>query len=329
MIRSLVTPGTGADPTSVQRNLTPENLEAALNAEKILWLDLVDPTPNEIQWLQSLLKLHPTVVSDLQREDRRPTLVVYPAYIFLSLFQPQVSVGQVKGDEIHCLMGQNYLITVRKASSTTVENVYNRTAQNDETWQRGATYFLYQVLQAIIDSYYPLLDRISTQLFDLEEKTLDNGEGKSAQKSVYRIKQQLVALRQMIAPQREVLSNAIGEARISESPTNRDLFAHLYERLLRIYDVIDAQRDLSNNVLDLLQNQESARLTEAVNRLTIISIIFLPLTFLVSLFSLNFITTEPELEIPLPGWLFFILLTLITLLAGTLLAWLFRKRGWL
>lgn len=329
MIRSLVTPGTGADPTSVQRNLAPENLEAALNAEKILWLDLVDPTPEEIQWLQSLLKLHPTVVSDLQREDRRPTLVVYPAYIFLSLFQPQVSVGQVKGDEIHCLMGQNYLITVRKASSTTVENVYNRTAQNDETWQRGVTYFLYQVLQAIIDSYYPLLDRISIQLFDLEEKTLDNGEGKSAQKSVYRIKQQLVALRQMIAPQREVLSNAIGEARISESPTNRDLFAHLYERLLRIYDVIDAQRDLSNNVLDLLQNQESARLTEAVNRLTIISIIFLPLTFLVSLFSLNFITTEPELEIPLPGWLFFILLTLITLLAGTLLAWLFRKRGWL
>ena len=329
MIRSLVTPGTGADPTSVQRNLAPENLEAALNAEKILWLDLVDPTPEEIQWLQSLLKLHPTVVSDLQREDRRPTLVVYPAYIFLSLFQPQVSVGQVKGDEIHCLMGQNYLITVRKASSTTVENVYNRTAQNDETWQRGATYFLYQVLQAIIDSYYPLLDRISIQLFELEEKTLDNGEGKSAQKSVYRIKQQLVALRQMIAPQREVLSNAIGEARISESPTNRDLFAHLYERLLRIYDVIDAQRDLSNNVLDLLQNQESARLTEAVNRLTIISIIFLPLTFLVSLFSLNFITTEPELEIPLPGWLFFALLTLITLLAGAVLAWLFRKRGWL
>ncbi len=329
MIRSLVTPGNGTDPTSVQRNLAPENLEAALTAEKILWLDLVDPTPEEIQWLQSLLKLHPTVVSDLQREDRRPTLVVYPAYIFLSLFQPQVSVGQVKGDEIHCLMGQNYLITVRKASSTTVENVYNRTAQNDETWQRGATYFLYQVLQAIIDSYYPLLDRISTQLFELEEKTLDNGEGKSAQKSVYRIKQQLVALRQMIAPQREVLSNAIGEARISESPASRDLFAHLYERLLRIYDVIDAQRDLSNNVLDLLQNQESARLTEAVNRLTIISIIFLPLTFLVSLFSLNFITTEPELEIPLPGWLFFILLTLITLLAGTLLAWLFRKRGWL
>ncbi|MBI5929460.1 MAG: magnesium transporter CorA family protein [Chloroflexi bacterium] len=337
MIRSLVAPSIigenslkeNEEGLLIKRNLTRENLEVALNEETHVWLDLVDPDTDEIQWLQKVFKLHPVVVSDLLREDRRPTLVIYPDYMFLSLFQPQLSVGQVKGDEVHCLVGGKFFITVRKSSSATIEGVYNRIVQNEEAWRRGVIYFLYLVIQAVIDSYYPLLDRISIQLFELEEKTLSNGEGKIAQKSVYRIKQQLIALRQMISPQREVLSNVIGEQRVSQSASNRDLFAHLYERLLRIYDVIDAQRDLSNNVLDLLQNQESARLTEAVNRLTVISIIFLPLTFLVGLFSLNFITTKPELAIPLPGWAFFILLTFITLLSGMLLAWFFRRKGWL
>lgn len=335
MIRSLVAPNSIREPQKesedpiIKRNLSRENLTTALQEETLIWLDVVDCGAEEIQWLQLEFKLHPIVVNDLQREDRRPTLVIYQDYMFLSLFQPQMATGQVRGDEVHCLVGAKYFITVRKSSTTTVEGVYNRAAQNEEAWRRGTTYFLYLVIQAIIDSYYPLLDRISIQLFELEEKTLSNGEAKTSQKSVYRIKQQLIALRQMIAPQREVLSNVIGEQQISQSPANRDLFAHLYERLLRIYDVIDAQRDLSNNVLDLLQNQESARLTEAVNRLTVISIIFLPLTFLVGLFSLNFITTKPELEIPLPGWAFFTLLMLITLFAGIGLAWLFRKRGWL
>lgn len=344
MIRSLVVPlsiiemqngekdAEGQAPEEevvIQRNLSQENLEKAFAENNLLWLDFVDIDSDELQWLHQILKLHPAVVSDLQREDRRPTLVVYSTYMFLSLFQPQITGGQVKGDEIHCLVGERYFITIRKASSTTVEGVYNRIAQNIDVWKRGVTYFLYLTVQAVIDSYYPQLDRISNQLFELEEKTLDNGEGKASQQSVYRIKQRLIALRQMIAPQREVLSNVIGEERIARLTENRDLFTHLYERLLRIYDVIDAQRDLSNNVLDLLQNQESARLTEAVNRLTIISIIFLPLTFLVSLFSLNFITTEPELQIPLPGTAFFALLTFVTLMAGIALALFFRRKGWL
>ncbi|KAB2860718.1 MAG: hypothetical protein F9K46_09520, partial [Anaerolineae bacterium] len=258
MIRSLLAPRANAQTKStdeetteapvIKRNLTRENLEAALEDEILVWLDFVDPDTEEIHWLQQTFKLHPIVVADLQREDRRPTLVVYPEYMFLSLFQPQMSVGQVKGEEIHCIIGTEFFLTIRKANSTAIEGVYNRVAQNEEAWGRGTIYFLYLVIQAVIDSYYPLLDRISVLLFELEEKTLSNGEGKIAQKSVYRIKQQLIALRQMISPQREVLSNVIGEHRISQSPANRDLFAHLYERLLRIYDVIDAQRDLSNNV---------------------------------------------------------------------------------
>jgi magnesium transporter len=133
----------------------------------------------------------------------------------------------------------------------------------------------------------------------------------------------------MVAPQREVISNVIGEERLSKTSENRDLFRHLYERLLRIYDVIDSQRDLASNVLDLIESQEATNLANAVSRLTVISMIFLPLTFLVGLFGLNFITTTPEWTIPLRGDWVFALILVVTIISGILLGIYFRKRGWL
>jgi magnesium transporter len=133
----------------------------------------------------------------------------------------------------------------------------------------------------------------------------------------------------MVAPQREVISNVIGEERLSRTSDERELFRHLYERLLRIYDVIDSQRDLASNVLDLIESQESSKLGTAVNRLTVLSMIFLPLTFLVGLFGLNFVTTKPEWEIPLGGDAVFLLILLITAISAGAMAYYFRKQGWL
>ncbi len=102
---------------------------------------------------------------------------------------------------------------------------------------------------------------------------LDNGNEKDIREKVYQLKQKLIHLRQMIASQREVLSKVIGEERLARTFENRDLFRHLYERLMGVYDNIDSQRDLSGNVLDLLQNREAQELGHAVNRLTIFSIL--------------------------------------------------------
>jgi magnesium transporter len=132
----------------------------------------------------------------------------------------------------------------------------------------------------------------------------------------------------MVAPQREVLSNVIGEERLARTNENRDLFRHLYERLMRVYDIIDSQRDLSSNVLDLLQSRESQKLGKAVNRLTIFSMIFLPLTFISGFFELNFITPTAPLLIPLTGTMLFILiiLSMVVIVGGMI--WFFRRQGW-
>lgn len=275
MMRSLAAPAhlDEQDEFTLRRNLTLDSLEEALQNGELLWLDSVDPDDEEIRWLERVLNLHPAVVSDLRREDRRPALMVYPEYLFLSLFQARVDKSIIISDEIHCIVGQNFFLTVRHETSSAVDGAYERAAQNAEYWRRGVPYFLYLAMQFIVDSYYPLIDRISNQLNKLEEQAMVDG-GKDLQRSVFRLKQQLINLRQMVAPQREVVSNVIGEERLSKTSENRDLFRHLYERLLRIYDVIDAQRDLASNVLDLIESQEASNLANAVSRLTVLSRMF-------------------------------------------------------
>lgn len=331
MIRSLIA---SIDPTTaevvVRRNLEIEALETELADGTLMWIDIVDPTQNEINWLAPQLQLNPAVIQDLQREDRRPALLVYPSYLFLSLFEPDIHLDRASGKEIHCLITDTCFVTVRQADAETVDEAYNRVVNNPDLWHSGVGYFLYLTAQFVIDAYYPLVDRISNQLNQLEESLLNgNGSDRQSRRSIYRIKQQLINLRQMVAPQREVLSNAIGEKRLAENSDIRHLLRHLYERLLRVYDVIDSQRDLSSNVLDMLQNQESRRMMEAVNRLTIFSMIFLPLTFFTGLFELNFATTSNPVVLPISGALLFGLVMGAMIISASLMTYIFRRQRWI
>ncbi|GAB4527574.1 MAG: magnesium/cobalt transporter CorA [Anaerolineae bacterium] len=330
MIRSLVVyPNTDDNPLTMRRNLDRTHLEEALQEGCLLWIDVVDPTKEEIDWLADQFQLNPAVVQDLHRDDRRPALMVYPDYLFLSLFEPRIAVNRVFGMEIHCLVTDKCFITVRDSDTDSVDAAYDRVAQNPDAWSSGVTYCFYLTAQNVTDAYYPLLDRISNQLHTMEEKLLNGGMDEGSRKPVYRIKQQLINLRQMVAPQREVFSNVIGEKRLTENGNIRDLFRHLYERLLRVYDIIDSQRDLSSNVLDMIQNQESRKLVEAVNRLTILSMIFLPLTFFTGLFELNFATTSEPFVLPVSGGILFTLVVAAMTLSASMMVYVFRRRGWL
>ncbi len=311
------------------RNAVREDLEKSIQNNDMIWIDIVEPTIDEISWLVENLNLHPSVEKDLMQDDLRPSLMVYKDYIFLSLFQPKLRDHRVIGAEIHCIMGSNFFVTVRRSQDTVVDDVYNRIAQNTTSWQRGVAYFLYLTAQHVVDAYYPMLDRISHRLNNLEDTFLNDGRDSVSQKTVYRIKQELITMRQMVAPQREVLASVLGESRVASTQTDRDLFRHLYERLLRVYDVIDSQRDLTSSILDLMNSSESKKLADAMNRLTIFSMIFLPLTFFTGFFDLNFATTRDPFTLPISGQWMFGLIILSMLVSSLLMYGFFRYRKWL
>ena len=330
MIRSLVSPTqNGNGELIIRRNLQPDDLKCILQEKIPVWIDIVDPQEKEVHWLQEQLGLHPLVMQDLLRVDKRPSLLVYTDYIFLSLFQPEITMGDANGREIHCLIGEFYFVTVRGSETRAVDDAYERAANNPNYWERDIAYFLYLTMQTVIDAYYPLVDGISNRLNTLEESVLEREPDNLLRRKLFRMKQQLIALRQMVAPQREVLSNVIGEERLTRTNENRDLYRHLYERLMRVYDIVDSQRDLLSNVFDLIQSHESQKLGNAVSRLTIFSMIFLPLTFLIGIFELNFVTTDPPLSIPVPGLMMLIIILVLMSVITAGMIWFFRRQGWI
>jgi magnesium transporter len=331
MIRSLIAPQEITDETSqlIRRNVTLEKLEDALTTGEVVWIDIVDPEEKEILWVERMLKLHPNVVTDLRTENGRPTLMVYPKYLFVTLFEPMAQKQEIITSEIHCILGTSFFITVRRSNVKSVQDAYERVAGNITQWRLGEAYFLYLVAQYVIDSYYPLLDRMSIQLNAIEERLMNEDERKKVrERSIYVIKQQLISLRQMVAPQREVLSSMIGEERVAEQAEMRELFRHLYERVLRVYDLIDSQRELCTNVLEMLNSYESQRMVDAVSRLTILSMIFLPLTFITSLFDIGFVDTANPFILPISGNVIFAFVVGAMILSTMTMFWYFRKRQW-
>lgn len=331
MIRSLAQPINVNDKNVpiIRRNLTPHAISHELNNDYLLWIDIVDPDEKEIDWLQEQLNFHPLVVEDLKRNDTHPAVLAYSDYIFISIFQPSIKLKQVRRTEVHCIIGEFYFVTVRQSASQAVDETYERVSQNPKYWDRGVSYFLYLTAQSIVDAYYPLVDNISNDLNTLEEDLLFSFNGDLIRKTVYQIKQNLIKLRQMIASQREVLSKIVGEERLARTHENRDLFRHLYERLMGVYDNIDSQRDLSSNVLDLIQNHEAQELGHAVNRLTIFSMIFLPLTFITGVFELNFISPATPFLLPISGSVLFTLLIVTMLVIASLMIMFFHKKAWI
>src|SRR5688500_6387631 len=136
MLRSLVAPSklSPSDDVLIRRNLLPDALRETVNNGDVMWIDLVDPSKKEIDWLEQAFNLHPMVVSDLNREDRRPTLLIYPNYLFLSLFQADIHQDQVQSLEVHCIVGERFYVTVRRTGSAAVDSAYEVAAQNIAYW---------------------------------------------------------------------------------------------------------------------------------------------------------------------------------------------------
>ena len=218
MIRSLVAcPEPMRTDFVMRRNLEQTELEKSISENNLVWIDIVDPDDDEIDWLEEQFHLSPAVVEDIQRADRRPALMVYPDYLFLSLFEPHIVRDRVEGREIHCLITDTCFITVRTGDTDSVDAAYDRVAISPDAWRSGIAYCFYLTAQNVTDTYYPLLDRVSNQLNTLEEKLLTSGIEEQTRRRIYRMKQQLIELRQMVAPQREVFSNVIGEKRLTKS----------------------------------------------------------------------------------------------------------------
>ncbi len=273
-----------------------------------VWLDVCAPTEDDLRWLERTYHFHPLAIEDIRNFNQRAKVEAYdrtvggpaagtngldasPAaisdYLFLSLTVVVRENGDFRPRELEAFLGSDYLITVHREPISAIDEVRLHFGEPNHRKVPGPDFLLYLVVDHMVDAYFPLLDQIEDEIDTLEDQILENATQETLHR-IFELKQQLVLLRKIAAPMRDVM-NALAGTRYGLIKEHTALyFRDAYDHLTRIYDLIETSRDLLGNSLDAYLSTVSNRLNEVMKRLTLIATIFMPISFLAGVGGMNF-----------------------------------------
>jgi magnesium transporter len=298
-----------------------------LKRNEFFWLDIQDPTPAEITHLGELLELHPLTLQDISTFSERPKREHYPGYVSLVVYGVDATAasGGSLLREVHMLISGAYVVTLHPSPFATIEELRDRLKPVDFP---GELALVYRILDALLSSFVPVLDRIDDEIDELEQQVIERPREECLQQ-IFSLKRDLIAMRRVITPMRDFFARDSDE--ISHlpgmEPDDEPYFRDLYDTLVRSSDLVDSYRDLLSGATDMYLSTVANRQGEIAKQLTIIATIFLPLSFLTGFFGQNFaFLTNHILN---HTWVFFVLgLGLLVVSIGVL--WIFfRRQGWL
>ena len=254
------------------------------------WIDLQKQDDVQLNLLAERFRFHPLTIEDCSHFDQRPKLEEYGNYLFLvthGFRLTESNAEPLETLELHTFLGKNYLVTVHVEPIPALDSVWNRLAGDSALVRRGTDFVSYLIADAVVDSFFPLLDEIAVQVEDVENQVL-SGAHQVELAEIFRLKRLLVQLRKVLSPQRDVFGLL---AKRGESQINLQTsvyFRDVYDHVLRIHEWIEGTRDLLGNALDAYLWSASQRTNEIMKRLTLLSAIFMPLTFITGFWGQNF-----------------------------------------
>jgi magnesium transporter len=288
-----------------------------------LWIDAEGEPPEALEALAARFELHPVTVEDFLHRNQRPKLEEFDQYIFLVLHALRaIRHDELETDELHVVLKKNCLLTVHDRPLDGVRRVFDRGAADPHTLERGASFLLYLLSDAVVDGCFPVLDALGDEIDELEDAVV-GGPGRQRMHRIFEVKRVVVQLRKIVSPQREVYNTLSRRDYPHIDPRTAAYFRDVHDHLVRAFEMVDSYRDLVSNTLDAHLAATSNRLGQVMKQLTVIATIFMPLSFLTGFFGMNF-TGIPFSR----AWLLALVLALMVGLPVTMLL-LFARRGWL
>ena len=287
---------------------------------KWFWVDLASPSEEEAKVLETFFHFHPLAIEDCLHLLQRPKLDYYEGYSFLVLHYLNSHTLDV--EEVDVFIGDNYLVTFHLKPLLGIETVQQRLLQHPSGFNKGVSYIAYAVLDQLVDDYFPIV-------YEIEDK-LNEIESRDAKKSiallmddVFDIRSDLLKLRKTILPMRDLLYRISNSERLHIPAEQKAYFNDIYDHLLKLTNMVEANRDMTSDMRDNYLSINANRMNSIMMTLTIISSIFIPLTFVVGLYGMNF-DHMPELH-----WHYgyYIVLGIMALMTIGMILW-FKRKGW-
>lgn len=289
MITSFVRLEDGSSRCGIDRSDIREVLACRGN---LLWLDLEDPTEEEIGVLKTEFDFHPLLIEDCIASHSYPKIDVFEGYLFMVIHSCYYYKDRREEDalsirELNLFIGPNYLITYHKGHIRAVSSNRKRCEKGSQIMQGGADYLLYMILNQLVDNYFPILEQHGERLSALEDCILSNPQPELLGR-MFSMKRNIMTMRRVIGPQRELISRFAASEYGVVHYDNRPYFKDVYDHIIRIYDMIETARELVATDLEAYLSAVSFKLNEIMKTLTIMATIFIPLTFITGLYGMNF-----------------------------------------
>lgn len=305
-----------------------EFVSTEIQHDTVVWLNFhsIEDQCN-IEKLCDSLAIDKLTIEDIYKENHRPKLEEYSNYLAFSVrsaLPNEKNIFILEQEQISFLLGERYLISFQEKSSDHFTVVRERIEKKrGKIRTKGPDFLLFRMIEAIIDNYFEVLEHITDTIEELETRILHNSSSETL-KMIELQKRKLVELRKIVIPLKEVTSQLEKTQSHLINPENHYYFSDLKENCLSVLDEIDANKQILDGLANLYYAIQGQRMNEIMKLLTIVSAIFIPLTFIVGVYGMNF-DNMPELRTK-NGY--FIAMGVMVLIAVSLIIY-FRKKGWL
>jgi magnesium transporter len=316
----------------VIRTLEPADLASGLPraSQGTLWLDFeAEPIESCEPILRDTFHFHPLAIDDALRETHVPKLDDWGKYLYIAFHAVKFTVdggSHVDTDEVDFFLGDGYLVSHHDESIPVLDRVWDRCQRDPRILGDGPDHALYVVLDELVNSYMGAFQDIDEAVDDLEDEILGSSSRQTLA-AIFTLKRALVQLRRTLAPQREVLS-ALSRADYSViDARDRVYFRDVYDHLVRLYDINESMRDQVSGAMETYLSATNNRMNEIMKTLTLITTLFMPISFIASFFGMNFFSPV----LPLTAWTghvaFVVTLGLTIAIPVSFYFW-FHRQGW-
>ena len=257
----------------------------------ITWINI--DGVHEIKVIEEIGKhfnLHPLILEDIVDTDQRPKIKDFGNYIFiiLKMLYYDEKDNEMKVEQVSLVLGKNYVISFQEREGDVFDAIRERNRNNIGRIRKlGADYLVYSLIDAIVDNYFTIIEKLDEEIENLEDKVIIQPNPSNVQ-AIHKLKRDLIFLRKSVWPLREVISFLEkGESPLVLESTNiylRDVYGHT----IQVMDTVETLRDIVSGILDIYLSSINTRMNEIMKILTIIATIFIPLTFITGIYGMNF-----------------------------------------
>lgn len=328
MLRAIYFTGSG----DLVTNLTPAQYTAALQDKTgLLWVDFggEEPEPSETILIHTF-GFHPLAVDDALNETHIPKVDDWDQYLYIAMHAISFLPGaeDITAIELDVFLGDNYIVTHHDLPIQALDRVWDQSHQDPRTLKRGADHVLYVLTDELIVDYMQVVETLDEEIEIVETEVIGRPSNQVVQR-IFTLKRVTLHLRRVLSPMREVLNKLARDDYASIDARDRVYFRDVYDHLVRLHDISESLRDLVGGVLDTYLSVINNRMNEIMKTLTLITTLFMPISFIVGFFGMNFFQPVSPILIPWTNNAAFILTLVVIGAAFAGMFYWMRQRKWM